>query len=74
MGRYASCSTLNRSMATFFANLSAVGVVVLRDVDGAPFAVVHGDGFAVGPEVEAVDGFVVLADVVTALLDLVCVK
>ena len=43
------------------------GAVVLGHFDDAAFAVVDVDGFAVGPEVEAVDGFVVVADVFVAL-------
>ncbi len=41
--------------------------VVLRDFDDAAFGVVDGDRFARRPEVEAVDGLVVVADVVVAL-------
>src|SRR6185295_15493335 len=41
--------------------------VVLGDFDDAAFGVVDGDGLAGGPEVEAVYGFVVLADVLVAL-------
>src|SRR6266403_231105 len=41
--------------------------VVLRDFDDAAFGVVDRDRFASRPEVEAVDGLVVVADVVVAL-------
>src|SRR5213083_974729 len=41
--------------------------VVLRDFDDAAFGVVHRDRLARRPEVEAVDGLVVVADVVVAL-------
>src|ERR1044071_10479294 len=41
--------------------------VVLGDFDDAAFGVVDGDGFAGGPEVQTVYGFVVLADVLVAL-------
>src|SRR3989449_3308435 len=41
--------------------------VVLRDLDDAAFGVVHRDRLARRPEVEAVDGLVVVAGVVVAL-------
>src|SRR2546421_1017953 len=41
--------------------------VVLRHFDGVAFVVLDVDGFARGPEVEAVDRFVVIAHVVVAL-------
>src|SRR5439155_7278874 len=41
--------------------------VVLRDFDDAAFGVVDGDRLARRPEVEAVDGLVVVAAVVVAL-------